>query len=132
MIAINNNKEQLDIEYIYHYLRSSYWASERSKDEIKKSIDNSLCFGMYIADKQIGFARVITDKVVFSYLLDVFIDEKEQGKGFGNKLLSEIYNHPDLIQVKNNYLHTKDAQLFYAKFGFKEYPNPKKFMMKDS
>ncbi|MEE9348688.1 MAG: GNAT family N-acetyltransferase [Flavobacteriaceae bacterium] len=109
---------------------NTYWAKERSLYEIKKSIENSVCFGAYLDGKQIGFARVITDKTIFSYLLDVFIDEKYQGKNYGQFFLKEIYNHPHLIQVKKHYLHTKDAQRFYEKFGFETYPNPKRFMIK--
>lgn len=130
MLDINTNKSQLDIDYIYAFLSQSYWASDRSIEAVKKSIDNSLCFGVYLDKKQIGFARIVTDTVVFSYLMDVFIDPNFQGKKYGEKLLEFIYNYKDLKHVKSNYLHTKDAQEFYIKLGFKAYPTPKKFMIK--
>jgi len=130
MITISTDKSVLDINFIYNFLRNSYWANDRSKTEIEESILNSLCFGMYLNGQQIGFARIITDKIIFSYLLDVFIDGNHQGKAYGQKLLSYIYEHPDLINVKNNYLHTKDAQKFYKKFGFEIYGTPEKTMIK--
>lgn len=130
MLEINTDKNQLDLEFIYQFLSKTYWAKERTKDEVQKSIDNSLCFGMYLDNKQIGFARVITDSVVFSYLLDVFIDANQQGKKYGNKLLTKIYSHADLIPVRSHYLHTKDAQEFYKKYGFEIYGTPEKFMIK--
>ncbi len=131
MLKINTNKTELDIDFIYAFLKKSYWANNRTKEEIQKSIDNSLCFGMYLENKQIGFARILTDTVVFSYLMDVFIDQKYQGKKYGEQLLNHIYNHVDLKNVNKHYLLTKDAQNFYHKFGFKEYPTPNRFMIKN-
>ena len=131
MIKISTNTEELDIDYIYNVLINTYWANERTKAQVQKSIDNSLCFGMFIDGEQIGFARIVTDKVVFSYLMDVFIDKKYQGKEFGSKLIEYIYNHEDLVGVKNHYLHTKDAQEFYRKHGFEVYGFPFKFMVKE-
>lgn len=129
-LLVSTKKNLLDIDYIYNFLIKTYWANKRTFDQVKKSIDNSLCFGLYLDQKQIGFARIVTDKVVFSYLMDVFIDEKHQGKEYGKYLLKEIYLHPDLVDVKNHYLHTKDAQDFYRYFNFEIYSTPEKFMVK--
>ncbi len=130
MALISTDKKKLDIDYIFEVLSKTYWAHSRSIDEIKESINNSLCFGMYIDGKQMGFARVVTDKVVFSYLMDVFIDERFRGQNFGSELIDKIYHHKDLVNVKNHYLHTKDAQEFYKKHGFEIYGFPFKFMIK--
>lgn len=130
MIEISTDKNILDINYIHQFLINSYWAKDRTIEQMQESINNSLCFGMYVNGKQIGFARVITDKILFSYLADVFIDEAYQGKKNGEKLLTEIYNHNDLQNVSTHYLITKDAQTFYSKFGFEEYPTPDRFMIK--
>ncbi len=130
MIEISTDKHRLNIDYIFSFLSQSYWANKRTIEQVKESINNSLCFGMYKEGKQIGFARVITDKVVSSYLMDVFIDEKHQHQGYGEQLIRYIYQHEDLMQVKSHYLITKDAQTFYHKFGFKVYPTPEKFMIK--
>lgn len=132
-ITISTDKSLLDTEYITDYLiNESYWASHRTKAEIQKSIDNSLCFGMYEKGKQIGFARVITDKVVFSYIMDVFIDEAVRGKGYGKHFFKKIYVHEALLEVESHYLLTKDAQEFYKKLGFKTYFFPERFMLKTS
>ena len=130
MVKVNTNKTQLDINYIHQILNNTYWAEGRTIEQVKKSIDNSICFGVYLDQRQIGFARVVTDKVIFSYLMDVFIDEEYQGKGYGQLLISEIYNHIDLKHVNKHYLHTKDAQKFYLKFGFEVYGLPERFMVK--
>ena len=130
MITVSTDKKLLDIPFIHQFLSNSYWAKGRTIDEVKNSIDNSMCFGAYLDGKQIGFARVVTDKTIFSYIMDVFIDEKFQGKKYGEEFMKNIYNHPDLINVKKHYLHTRDAQKFYEKFGFKIYPTPNKHMLK--
>lgn len=128
--TISTDKTLLNIDFIYGFLSQSYWANDRSKEKIIESIQHSLCFGLYLDHQQIGFARVLTDKVVFSYIIDVFIDPNHQGKEYGQFFFKEIYKHPDLINVKAHYLLTKDAQEFYKKFGFFIYPEPEKFMVK--
>jgi len=130
MITFSTNKSKLDFDFIYQFLIKSYWASDRTKVQMQKSIKNSLCFGMYLDDKQIGFARILTDKVIFSYLMDVFVNEKYQGKKYGEQLMNYIYNYKDLKNVKSHYLLTKDAQTFYTKFGFTEYDKPNRFLIK--
>ena len=130
MITISTDKNLLDIAYIHQFLNNTYWANGRTMEKVQGSINNSLCFGMYLNGKQIGFARIVTDTVLFSYLADVFIDDKHQGKLYGENLLTEIYNHIDLKNVSTHYLITKDAQTFYTKLGFSEYPTPDRFMIK--
>ncbi len=130
MIEINTDKKLLDINFIYKFLCKSYWAKNRTLEEVQESIDNSFCFGVYLKNKQIGFARIITDKIVFSYLMDVFIDESYQGSNYGEQLLVEIYKHPILKKVKSHFLITKDAQDFYKKFGFRKFENSDKVIMK--
>ncbi len=124
MISINTSKDNLNLDYIYEYLSTSYWAHDRSKQEVKSSIEHSLCFGMYDDGRHIGFARVVTDQVSFSYLMDLFIDDKYLGRGLGSRLLEYIYEDSRMIDVKKHYLRTKDAQEFYEKHGFRilEYP----------
>ena len=128
MITISTDKTLLDIKYTHQFLSKTYWANDRTVEQVKESINNSLCFGMYLGEKQIGFARIVTDKIVFSYLLDVFVDEEYQGKGYGKKLLMEIYSHENLAKVRSNYLMTKDAQDFYIKLGFEVHDKPDRFM----
>ncbi len=130
MIEIKTDKNLLDINFIHQFLSRSYWAKNRTLEDVQESIDNSFCFGVYLKNRQIGFARIVTDKIVFSYLMDVFIDESYQGNNYGEQLLIEIYNHSYLRKVKNHFLITKDSQEFYTRFGFRKFINSDKVIMK--
>lgn len=128
---ISTDKSKLDVKAIHDYLcNTSYWAKGRSLERVKKSIDNSLCFGLYDSENNmIGFARVLTDQVVFSYLMDLFIFDKYQGNGLGTKFVKHITEHPD-CQTRLWFLGTQDAQGLYEKFGFFPLPDPNRFMLK--
>ena len=127
---ISTNKSQLDVEIIFDYLSNhSYWAKGRSRETIEKSIDNSLCFGVYDDEnKQVGFARVVSDLAVFAWLMDVFILPAFQGHGLGKLLMAEIMTHKDLQEVKKWGLGTKDAHGLYEKFGFRLLSQPENRM----
>lgn len=129
-LLISTNKNQLDINYIYSYLSTSYWAKDRSKENVEISINNSLCFGLFLNDEQIGFARLVTDYAVFAYLMDLFIDDRFQGKGFGSILLDYILEFPELKHIESWKLATLDAHDFYFKKGFRSLNNPKLIMEK--
>ncbi len=129
MIQISTNKEKLDIDLIYNYLsKESYWAKGRELETIKRSIEHSLCFGVYLDSHQIGFARVVSDFAVFAWLLDVFILEKHQGKGYGKKLMAAIMEHKDLQNLQRWGLGTDDAHGLYEQFGFKPLSKPQQMM----
>jgi hypothetical protein len=72
-LIISTDKSRLDIKVIHAYLTSSYWAEGRTMDAVRQSIDHSICFGAYLEDDQVGFARVVTDHTIFAYIMDVFI-----------------------------------------------------------
>lgn len=130
-IIISTKKSALDIDCIYNYLNiQSYWAQGRSKNTISKSIDNSLCFGVYDGVKQVGFARVVTDFAVFAWIMDVFIIDSYQGQGLGKRLMHEIISHPDLQGLQRIGLATDDAHGLYEKFGFSIVQMPEKLMEK--
>lgn len=116
--SISCGFERMDTDAVFELLSNSYWASERPKEVIVQSMRNSLCFGLFEYGKQIGFARVITDNVVFAWVCDVIIDPNFRGKGLGKWMLSCIVEHPDL-QVKTTGLFTKDAHTFYEQYNFK-------------
>ena len=129
MIQISTNKEKLDIDLIYNYLsEKSYWAKGRELETIKRSIEHSLCFGVYLDSKQIGFARVVSDFAVFAWLLDVFILKNHQGNGYGKKLMSAIMAHKDLQNLQRWGLGTDDAHGLYKQFGFKPLSKPQQMM----
>lgn len=118
MPIINTDKTQLDIDLICQFLTNSYWGKERTREQIITSIDNTMCFGMYLEGEQIGFARVLTDKAFFAYLMDVFIIESHRGKGYSKQLLKVIFDDAELQDVRKWFLATKDAHGLYRQFGF--------------
>lgn len=109
----------MDIPYIHRYLSlESYWAENIPVSVVERCIQGSLCFGIFKDNKQIGFARVISDFAVFAYLADVFVDEKYRGLGLSKWLMEVIVSHPDLQGLRRFMLATKDAHGLYQKFGF--------------
>lgn len=131
-ITIDQDKDRLDIDMIHEFLQSAYWAQGRTLTEVKRSIINSICFGVYIREKQIGFARVVSDFTIFGYIMDVFILKEYRGKGYGMILMNHIVNESTLHGVQNWMLATSDAHGLYSKIGFQSIPNPEKIMSKKS
>jgi len=129
-LIISDDKTKLDIELIHNFLTTSYWAVGRTIEEVKKSIEHSICFGVYKDGKQIGFARIVTDYTVIAYLMDVFILEEYRGKGFSKLLLKRIFEDERFKRVKKWMLATKDAHSLYAQFGFGGIKNPDRLMEK--
>ena len=126
--TITDDKSKLQIEKICELLNNSYWAAERPKDIIEKSIENSICFGVYHNEKQIGFARCVTDYATVYWLADVVIDNEYRGKGLGKELVNAVINH-DELKGCFGVLATRDAQGLYEKYGFQLVNN--KYMRKD-
>ena len=123
-IEISTDKRKLNLNFIATYLQATYWANNRSTENIKISIENSLCFGVYLNKSQIGFARVVTDRSVFAYLMDVFIVDQHKGNGLGALLLDEILLHRDIKDIETFKLATHDAHEFYVRKGFKRIAHP--------
>lgn len=130
MISVSTDKSKLDIPFIQNFLKDVYWAAGRTMEEVQTTIDSSFCFGIYLDDKQIGFCRVITDYVVFAYVMDVFIDENHRGKGYSSILINAMMTEPKLQEVKIWRLATSDAHFLYEKFGFNSLAHPEKMMEK--
>ena len=123
--TINTDKTTLSLEYIHQYLsEQSYWAKGIPLQTVKRSIEGSICFGVYKGAQMVGFARVISDNATFGYLADVFIDEACRGQGLSKWLMEVILAHPDLQGLRRFMLATRDAHGLYRQFGFKELPNP--------
>jgi len=126
--TISTEKGKLDIDLIHSFLNRTYWAEGISKETIKRSIEGSLCFGVFENDKQVGFARMITDKATFAYLADVFIIEEYRGRGLSKWLMEVIMSHPDLQGLRRMILATKDAHGLYKQFGFTPLINVDRWM----
>ena len=128
---ISTNPALLDIAAIHQYLSvESYWAKGIPYATVQKSITHSLCFGMYEAGKQIGLARLITDRTAFAYLCDVYVLPSHQGKGLGKWLMQTVHAHPDLQGLRRWMLATRDAHGLYAQFGWQQFAEEqsKRFM----
>ncbi len=119
-MTISTQKEKLNVPMIHQFLSErSYWGKGRSLEAVKKSIENSLCFGAFDGDgNQLGFARVATDYAVFGWVMDVFVLEEHRGKGIGKKLMEAVVNHPDLKGLRRLGLATADAHGLYRQYGF--------------
>ncbi len=130
MITVSTDKTKLNVPFIQDFLKDIYWAAGRTIDEVQTTIDSSVCFGIYLNEVQIGFARVITDYVVFAYLMDVFIAEEHRGNGYSTILIDAMMKEPVLQEVKIWRLATSDAHFLYEKFGFKALAHPEKMMEK--
>ncbi len=128
--TISTDPARLDIDVICDFLSRSYWANDRPRERIERSLANSLVFGMYDEDlvKQIGLARVVTDYATFAWLCDVFIEDAYRGKGLGKWLMETILSHPDLQGLRRWLLATHDAHELYAQFGWKPLEKPERWM----
>lgn len=112
--VVNTDRAQLDLQTIADFLgRESYWASGRSIELVQRSIENSLCFGLYKSGSQIGFARVVSDRATFAWLCDVFVVQQYRGQGLGKWLVACVMEHPDLQTVRRFMLATRDAHTLY-------------------
>ena len=128
---ISTDKSKLDVELIHQYLSNeSYWAKGRSIEVVVRSIQNSICFGVYKGDDQVGFARVVSDQAVFAWILDVFVMESYRKHGLGKLLMEAIMDHPDLQNLQRWGLATDDAHGLYEQFGFIRIQRPEIFMQK--
>jgi len=128
--TISTDKERLDRAAIHEFLRTSYWARGIPRQVVDRSIENSLCFGLYDGERQIGFARVISDLSTFGYLSDVFVVESHRGRGLATWFMQIVLAHPDLRGIRRWMLATADAHGLYRKVGFTELSKPKRIMEK--
>ena len=127
-LEVSTDRSRLDIPLIAGILNQSYWAAGRPRDVIERSIDNSLCFGVYEGGRQIAFARVVSDRAVFAYLSDVFVVPDRRGHGVGKHLVKAILGHPDLQGLALFMLRTRDAHGLYRQFGFGPVDRPEDLM----
>ena len=125
---ISTDKSKLDLDLIHDFLTNSYWAKGIPLETVKRSIENSECFGLYDNGSLVGFARVISDKATVAYLGDVFILETHRGKGLSKWLMECIMKHPELQSFRRWILLTREAHELYSKSGFKPLEKPERYM----
>ena len=128
-MQISTDKSQLDIALIHQFLSvQSAWAKGISLETVQRSITNSLCFGGFLENRQIAFARVVTDKATFAYLMDVFVLPAYRGRGHAKTLMRAIQEHPDLQDIRRFILVSSTARGLYEQFGFKSPAKPDTFL----
>jgi GNAT superfamily N-acetyltransferase len=127
-LVISTDPSRLDRSLVARFLAGSYWAKGIPQEVVDRSIENSLCFGLYHGQKQLGFARVITDFATFAYLADVFVVETSRGEGLGVWLMEVIMGHARLQHLRRWMLVTRDAHGLYEKFGWRSLTNPERIM----
>ncbi|MCB4807582.1 GNAT family N-acetyltransferase [Tamlana sp. 62-3] len=130
MFEISTDKSKLNVSVIHQFLSETYWAKGRTVAQVQTTINSCLCFGVYLNNEQIGFARVATDYAVFAYIMDVFILPEYRGKGYSKKLMETVTTHKDLQDCKVWMLKTNDAHGLYKQFGFTYLSHPEKLMEK--
>jgi GNAT superfamily N-acetyltransferase len=125
---VSTDKALLELAVIHDFLRQSYWAKGVPLAVVERSMANSLCFGVYKQEQQVGFARVISDYATFAYLADVFILASCRGQGLSKWLMEMIVSHPQLQGLRKWMLATRDAHGLYRKFGFESIKAPDALM----
>ena len=127
---VSDDPALLDLGVVHGFLRESYWATGIPREVVERSVRGSLCFGVYEASSQIGFARCVTDRATYAYLADVFVLPSHRGRGLSKWLMECILSHPDLQGLRRWGLVTADAHGLYAQFGFGPPARPERHMEK--
>ncbi len=129
--SIDTDKTRLDIALIQSFLTNdSYWAQDRTIEQTRTAIENSICFGLYDGTAQIGFGRVVSDQATFAYVGDVFVIDSFRSQGLSKWLMETMMEHPDLQGLRRWILATRDAHGLYQQFGFDELKHPDRWMEK--
>ena len=116
---VSTDRDALDVALIHRFLSTqSTWARGIGIDLVRRSLDHSLCFGGYLGDEQVAFARVVTDRATFANLVDVFVLPAHRGRGYSVELMAAVMAHPDLQGLRRFTLSTGDAHGLYARHGF--------------
>ena len=125
---ISTDAAKLDLDVIHGFLSQAYWCEGIPRRTLERGIQNSLCFGVYAEGRQVGFARIISDRATFAYLADVFILETHRGRGLSKWMMQVIMAHPDLQGLRRWSLGTKDAHGLYSRYGFASPKFPDRLM----
>ncbi len=125
---ISTDPSRLQLDAIHAWLAGSYWSPGVPRDVVARAIAHSMCFGIYLGEAQVGFARVVTDRATFAYLADVYVLEEHRGHGLSKRLVATIQAHPELQGLRRFLLATRDAHGLYAQFGFRPLAAPDRMM----
>lgn len=129
-IVVSTDRARLDLEAIHRFLAGSYWAAGIPRPVVERSLRHSICFGAFVGEQQVGFARVISDRATFAYVSDVFVAESHRGRGIGKRIMACITSHPELQHLRLWTLFTRDAHGLYRQYGFERPRHPDRLMEK--
>ncbi len=127
-LEASTDPRKIDIGMVHHFLTNSYWAKGIPLETVRRSIEHSLCFGVYKSNRQVGFARVVSDYATYAYLADVFVLQEHRGQGLSRWLMECIMAHTELQGLRRWALITRDAHDLYRKFGFTDLQNSQRWM----
>lgn len=117
-IEISTDPGRLDVEAVHAWLTETYWSPGLPRDVLERAVAHSLCFGAYDGNRQVGFARVVTDRATFAWVCDVFVVETHRRRGIADAMLGAMKAHPELQGLRRWSLATRDAQALYRRHGF--------------
>jgi GNAT superfamily N-acetyltransferase len=126
--SLTADRRRIDVDAVHAFLTRCFWAGGISKELVAKSIEHSLCFGVFDGQAQIAFARVVTDYSTYAYLCDVYLLEAYRGRGLGKWMMEFVMDHPGLQGLRRFQLVTRDAHGLYSRFGFKLVEDPERHM----
>ena len=126
--TVSTDPARLDLDAIHAFLTTAYWSVGIPRETVARALSNSLCFGLYEGSRQIGLARMVTDRATFAYLCDVYVLPEMRGHGLGRWLMECVLAHPDLQGLRRLSLVTRDAHELYRPFGFTEIEKPLRHM----
>ena len=127
-ILISTDPARLDLDAIHGFLSRSYWAAGIPRETMERSIRHSICFGAFDEGRQVGFARVISDRATYAYVADVFVLPSHRGRGIGKRLMACITTHPELQDLRLWTLFTRNAHGLYRQYGFERARYPDRLM----
>jgi len=126
--TISTDSARLDRPAMREFLAASYWSPGIPQEVLDRALEGSLCFGLYDGERQIGFARAITDRATFAYVADVYVLEEYRGQGLALWLMQTVMEHPQLQGLRRWMLLTRDAHSLYRKVGFVDVARPERIM----
>lgn len=127
-LTLSTARTRIDVDRVLELLHASHWGGAVTRDVLVRSIENSVCVGVYDGASQLGFARAVTDLATYAYLTDVIVASDARGRGFGSWMVAALVEHPDLQGLRRMTLLTRDAQTLYEKFGFSARPSRSTYM----
>jgi ribosomal protein S18 acetylase RimI-like enzyme len=128
-VRISTRCAEVDLDVVHRFLsQEAYWSKNIPFAVVKRAVDNSYCFSAFIEDRQVGFARVVSDGATFAYLCDVFTLPEFRGQGIGKKLMQSVQTHPELQGLRRWMLMTADAHKLYESYGFSTLAKPERAM----